>query len=122
MEASVAVTPQNGGIGGRNTAKWRHQWPQHRKIEASVTGNAVKSPIEIWRDIHPHIQELPLAENLPHPSDRLRQKWPRKVARLTEKRRALTKSHIEIWRDIHPHIQELTTKKGELTQCRQKSY
>ena len=36
MEASVAVTQQNEGIGGRNTAKLRYRWPQHRKMEASV--------------------------------------------------------------------------------------
>ena len=45
--------------------------PESTRIHQNPPESTSESPIEIWRDIHPHIQELPLAENLPHPSEML---------------------------------------------------
>ncbi len=43
----MAVTPPNGGTGDHNTAKLMHQWPKHRKIEASLVGPKHSDPEKV---------------------------------------------------------------------------
>ena len=79
----MAVTQQNEGIGGRNTAKLRYRWPQHRKMEASVAVTPQNGGIG--------------GRN----TAKWRHQWPqhRKIeASVTGN---AVKSPIEIWSDIH---------------------